>query len=136
MSDQKHADNWLLYDGYCPFCSAYVKRVRLKESLGTLRLIDARDRSQEKIEEVGKKGLDPDVGMVLKIDDQIYHGADAVHVIALLTTSSDFFNRLNARLFRSKSMSRLIYPALVFGRRAALMLQGKKLIKDDDECRY
>ena len=38
-----HDDNWLLYDGECPFCSAYARFVRLREtSIGPLRLIDAR----------------------------------------------------------------------------------------------
>ena len=26
--------NWLLYDGDCPFCSAYVSYVRLRETAG------------------------------------------------------------------------------------------------------
>lgn len=37
------AGPWLLYDGGCPFCSAYVSRLRLRDDAPPVRLVDARD---------------------------------------------------------------------------------------------
>jgi protein-disulfide isomerase len=33
----------VFYDGACPFCSAYVRMVRLRKAAGEVRLIDARE---------------------------------------------------------------------------------------------
>ena len=33
----------IVYDGDCPFCSRYVKLVRLREALGSVDLVNARD---------------------------------------------------------------------------------------------
>jgi predicted DCC family thiol-disulfide oxidoreductase YuxK len=32
----------IVYDGDCPLCQAYVRRLRLKETAGSVRLMDAR----------------------------------------------------------------------------------------------
>ena len=50
-SPTDQTDNWLLYDGECPFCSACVKLVRIRENVGKLRLVNARDGGAE-LEEV------------------------------------------------------------------------------------
>ena len=34
---------WIIYDGQCPFCSRYVRLVRLRDSLGQVELVDARN---------------------------------------------------------------------------------------------
>ena len=43
----KQIDNWIIYDGECPFCSRYVKLMRLEETIGDIRLIDARKNPPE-----------------------------------------------------------------------------------------
>ncbi|MEL7174234.1 MAG: hypothetical protein AAFN05_14885, partial [Pseudomonadota bacterium] len=40
-------DNWLLYDGECPFCARFAAYTRLRETVGTLRLVNARDGGSE-----------------------------------------------------------------------------------------
>ncbi|MEO0361365.1 MAG: DCC1-like thiol-disulfide oxidoreductase family protein, partial [Pseudomonadota bacterium] len=100
---------WLLYDGECPFCSAYVRMVRLRESVGAVRLVDAREGGPE-LEEVRAADLAIDDGMALKLDGRLYHGDDCIHRLALLTTESGAFNRLNAWVFRSPTRSRALYP--------------------------
>ena len=118
-------DNWLVYDGDCPFCSAYVHMLRLREAIGAVRLIDAREGGPE-VARVIEKGMDLDSGMVLCHEGKLYHGADCVHRIALLTTPNRAFNRLNAWVFRHEWLSRLLYPVLRFGRACALRLLGRK----------
>jgi hypothetical protein len=63
--------------------------------------------------------------MLVVIDGVYHHGADAVHVLALLSSPIGAFNRLNARIFSSRTVSRLLYPALRFGRNASLRLLGR-----------
>lgn len=129
MSDTpKVANNWLLYDGECPFCSHYVRHVRLREAIGPITLANAREHASL-VDEVRRLGFDVDTGMVLKLDGNYYHGADCIHALALLTTSSGWFNRLNSLMFRSARASRLLYPLLRTGRNLTLRLLGRARLR-------
>ncbi len=101
----------LVYDKQCPACDYYCNLVRIRKSLGELTLVDARDPGPI-MDEITRMGLDIDQGMVLKIDDQIYYGPDAIHALTLLGTRSGFFNRINYWAFRSARMSKTLYPVL------------------------
>ncbi len=118
---------WLLYDGNCPFCSRYVKLIRLRSSIGELELINARYPS-EQLDEVQKAGLDVNEGMVLKFGQQLYHGADCIHMLALLSSPIDSANKTNAWLFRSPTRARLLYPWLRCARNMVLFALGRSKI--------
>jgi predicted DCC family thiol-disulfide oxidoreductase YuxK len=124
MAKRTEAEAWIVYDGQCPFCSRYVQLVRLRESLGRVQLVDARKGGPE-VDEVRQAGLDLDEGMVLKLDGRLYHGADCIHMVALLSTPSSWFNRVNAVMFRSRTASRLLYPVLRTGRNTVLRMLGR-----------
>jgi predicted DCC family thiol-disulfide oxidoreductase YuxK len=124
MAKQPEPETWLVYDGQCPFCSRYVQLVRLREALGQVALVDAR-KGGPIVEEARAAGLDLDEGMVLKLDGRFYHGADCIHTLALLSTPSSLFNRVNAAMFRSRTASRVLYPVLRAGRNAVLRLLGR-----------
>jgi predicted DCC family thiol-disulfide oxidoreductase YuxK len=115
----------IVYDGDCPFCSHYVRLVRLKKSLGHVDLVDARAGGPI-VDEVFAAGFDLDDGMVLKMDGRFYHGEACINRLALLSTPSDGFNRLNRLIFTSRTASGLLYPVLRLGRNAALRLLGRK----------
>lgn len=121
--DQK-AEAWLIYDGECPFCSAYVKLLRLREAVGVIHLIDAR-RGGPLVAEVFATGFDLDDGMALKIGSQIYHGDDCIHALALMSSDAGWFNRFNAMVFASPGRARLLYPLLRVGRNLALRMLGR-----------
>jgi predicted DCC family thiol-disulfide oxidoreductase YuxK len=53
----------LVYDEECPLCDAYCRVVRLRESVGELRLVNAREDSAV-MQEITRQGLDIDQGMV------------------------------------------------------------------------
>ena len=74
--------------------------------------------------EIKARGIDLDQGMVVKFQDTCYHGADALNVMALLGTSSGWLNRMNATLFRSKTLSTFCYPAMRVARNLALLIKG------------
>ncbi|WP_428407368.1 DCC1-like thiol-disulfide oxidoreductase family protein [Hyphococcus sp.] len=93
---------YVVYDGECPFCSAYVRMVRLREAAGNVRLLNARE-PHPLVEELKAKGYDLDEGMALKIGDAIYHGPDVMNRLALMSTQSGFLNRLHLWIFSSRA---------------------------------
>ena len=120
---------YVVYDGECPFCRIYCHLVRIRDAVGNLVLVDARQPS-ELMEEITTLGLDIDQGMVVKMDDQIYYGSEAINILALLSTRSSIFNRINYWLFKSKNISSYLYPALRDCRNLALWLMGIPLINN------
>jgi len=101
----------VVYDRQCPVCEAYCRMARLRESAGPLRRVDAREDSAV-MEEITRRGLDIDQGMVVKVGDSLYYGADAIHALARMSSRSGVFNRLSHWLFRSRTRARLLYPIL------------------------
>jgi hypothetical protein len=81
------------------------------------------------VEEVRRFGYDVDTGMVLKLNGRYYHGADCIHAVALLTTSSGWFNRINSFAFRSRTFARFAYPILRAGRNVTLRLLGRSRLR-------
>ncbi len=114
----------LVYDGDCPVCRNYTQHLSIKQAAGTFELLNARDNPPI-VKEINDLKLDMDEGFVLKIGDQFYHGADAIHTLSLLSTKAGLFNRLNFLVFRSKRLSRILYPILKTGRAGLLALLGK-----------
>ncbi len=119
-------DIWILYDGQCPFCSAYMRMVRLRENL-KVHLIDAREPSALK-DEATAAGYDLDIGMVVKFGGTLYHGDKAMAALAFLTTPSGVFNRLVAFLFRGKTRAKYLYPVFAFFRGVTVRLMGRGII--------
>lgn len=119
----------LVYDRECPVCEMYGQMVRIRQSVGDMKIIDAREPS-EALDEVTRRGLDIDQGMVVMTGDQLYYGSDAIHALALMGTRTGVFNRLNYWMFRSHTASRLLYPVLRFFRNLLLKLLGKSKINN------
>ena len=99
----------IVYDGECPVCSHYVKGVRLREAAGCLRLLNARDETEE-VTGLKSAGYDLNKGMVVKIGETIYFGADGMNILSLMTSPSGLINRSLYLLFRSSGVSRVLYP--------------------------
>ncbi|WP_137170657.1 DCC1-like thiol-disulfide oxidoreductase family protein [Marinomonas sp. FW-1] len=128
----------LIYDKECPACDFYCQIVRIHQSVGDLVLIDARE-NPEVLQEITAEGLDIDQGMVLKMGGQLYYGADAIHLLALLSSRSGVFNRLNYWLFSSKKVAGILYPILRSCRNLLLKILGKTKInnlKQEDNDRF
>ena len=117
----------LIYDGDCPVCRNYVRFMRLRESAGEVSLVDARG-APEVVKALNASGLDLDEGMVLRLGEQCFHGDEALLHLALLSTRSGLFNRLNYWLFSSPRRARWSYPWLRAGRNLLLRLLGKSKI--------
>ncbi len=116
-------------DWECPACDTYCGLVRIPRSIGTLRLVNAREPSAL-IDEITQAGFDIDQGMVVKMGEQLYYGAEAIHILALLSSRSDVFNNLTYYAFRSDTLSRILYPGLRTCRNLLLKLMGKTKINN------
>ena len=124
--------NFLVYDNECLACSNYSQTVRIAESVGEIILVNARDDSAIVKKNKGK-GFDLDQGTVLKIDDCLYFGADAIHALALLGSTSGIFNKINYWVFRSPIRSRILYPILRISRNMLLKILGRTRINNLDK---
>ncbi len=125
----KKADILLVYDKQCPLCDYYCQLVRIRESVGKLVLVDAREGTAI-LREITLAGLDIDQGMVLKLQDRVYYGSEAMHVLSLLSTRSGFFNRINFWVFRSRWLSQVSYPVFRFFRNLFLKARGATKINN------
>lgn len=117
----------VIYDGECPFCSSYVRLVRLREALGQVTLIDARS-DHPLVAQVVAMGYDLDEGMIVRLDGRIHHGADAMRLLTALSTPSPAFNRMMRTLFASPARAARLYPVLRSGRNFVLRLLGRRKI--------
>lgn len=121
----------LVYDKECPVCNNYCQVIRIREDIGDLKIVDAREHGQVR-NEITEMGLDIDQGMVLKMRGRIYYGSDAIHTLALISSRSGIFNRVNYWLFKSKSLSFILYPVLRSCRNLLLKILGKSKINNLD----
>ena len=125
----KDAKILLVYDDECPACDNYCQYIRIRDSVGTLQLVNAREPS-DVMAEITAMGLDIDQGMVLKVGETIYYGSDAIHALALLGSTSGIFNKMNYWLFKSKYCAALLYPILRSCRNVLLKLLRKTKINN------
>jgi len=121
------ADLTIIYDGECPLCSGYVKMLRLRARVGTVRLVDARSEDAAVLD-ARRAGLDLDTGMVAIWQGRTFHGAEAMHLLTMLTAGDGIAARFQRVVFGSPDRAARLYPWLVRGRMALLRLLGRKPI--------
>ena len=121
----------LIYDKECPACDNYCQVVRIKNDVGDLRIVDARLDS-DVLKEITSEGLDIDQGMVLKMGGELDYGSDAIHTLALISSRAGLFNKFNYWIFKSKTISKILYPVLKFARNVLLKLLKKSKINNLD----
>jgi hypothetical protein len=81
--------------------------MRLRDAVGEVRLIDARTNGIAAAVRDALQ-LDFDKGMLVLYGGRAYYGADAMHVLAGLTSTSDRWNAAMAFIFRHPWLARLI----------------------------
>jgi predicted DCC family thiol-disulfide oxidoreductase YuxK len=114
----------IIYDGDCPLCQDYVRRLRLVEVAGEVVLVNARSDHPSVIE-AWQSGYDLDQGMLAMIGTNVFYGAEAVAALARLSTTNTLFNRFNHAVLSRPNLTGRLYPLLKAARRIALMLRGK-----------
>lgn len=127
------AEDWadgdfLLYDGECPACSAYVAMSRLRRLYPGLRVMSARSEPAL-VAELRGKGYEINEGMVLSLGGAIHYGPDATRMIAVLGRCSPSRWRRAALAFVGTApWARRLYPWLNRMRLLLLRLLGRKPI--------
>ncbi len=125
--DTAHDGLTIIYDGECPFCAAYMKMLRLRESVGEVELIDARSDHPEVLR-VKRLGLDLQEGMVARYGGKDYYADECLTLLAMLSSGSGVFNQITAWMFKSTGRAKLMYPVMKTGRGVTLKLLGRKPI--------
>jgi hypothetical protein len=117
----------IYYDGECPFCSSYIRLVRLKEMFD-VSIVDVRGMSRDALcEKFGD--LDIDSGMIVTIDGTTtLYGDRAMTFLANCSTKQGAFNRINAAIFTRPRLAAALYPIMVTGRRAVLFILGRSKV--------
>lgn len=114
---------YLIYDDECPLCRSSAHALNIKNAVGNLVLINARE-SHPLVQSAYAQGFDPDQGIVVIYNDQYYFGADATHFLALLNSPHGMLNALTASLLRVKLFAKLVYPVVKAIRRLLLSVKG------------
>ncbi len=113
---------YLIYDDECLLCRHTAKALRIKKAVGKLVTIDART-DHPLVTEVNKKGFDLNKGIIVKYNNDIYFGTEALHLLAMLSSPVGLFNRMNAFIFKYKFLVRLCYPFFKMLRNILLFLR-------------
>lgn len=121
----------VLYDRQCPVCDYYCQRVDIAEDEGEMVRIDAREQSTL-LDDVTATGLDIDEGMVVRVDNRIYYGSEAIAKLARLSSRTGFVNRISWHAFRHDGAARILYPVLAAIRNLLLKVLGRSRINNLD----
>ena len=121
----------IYYDADCPFCAGYVRLLNLRDAVGSVQLVDLRADAEAR-ERFAGLGLDPDQGMLVETGGRLFHGADALHVLSLMSSGRGWLDRLCAWLFSHQWLSRIAYPLLRAGRNATLLALGRAPMARED----
>ena len=106
--------------------------LRLRESYGPLELVNARD-DHPLVSKLAERGYNLNEGIALVEGEKVFFADECMHRLALLSTPSSAFNRLNAAILRSPRMAAIFYPALRTGRILMLwILRRERLIRKSD----
>ena len=85
----------IIYDEQCPVCSAYSAAVEVDtDAASSVRRVNARS-DDPLVRQAREAGLDLDDGMVVVHKGKLYHGAEALNLMARLAPDKGFGNRLN-----------------------------------------
>jgi predicted DCC family thiol-disulfide oxidoreductase YuxK len=129
LSEPGPADLTIIYDDQCPVCTSYCAALGFDASkVDGVRRVSA--RSGESIVTAARcAGLDLDSGMAVVHRGTIYHGANALNLLARHTARTGTFNRLNRALFTNPAICRASYPLLRAARIGLLKLLGRSRIR-------
>jgi len=120
--------DFLLYDGACPACSAYVAMSRLRRLYPGLRVMSAR-AEPALVARLRAAGYEINEGMVLSLGGAIHFGPGATRMIAVLGRASPSrWRRTALAFFGAAPWARRLYPWLNRTRGLLLRLLGRRLI--------
>ena len=122
---EQYCGVWFIYDGDCPICTHAAEALRIKKDYGELHTINTREADTDPlIEEINRRSLDLDEGMVIYANDQFHHGKEALKFMARYGESKNPFMAIFKGFFWSDSFSYIMYPWLRGARNWLLRRRG------------
>ena len=113
-----------IYDGECPFCNHFAELLEIKSKINNISILDGR-KNLKIINSLLDKGYDLDKGAILLMDDQIFHGSEAINKICKeINNPSGRLLKLLSNIFKSNKRTNLLFPFLLRARRLALISKG------------
>ena len=125
--EPEDGDDFLLFDGDCPVCAAYIAASRLGNSPDAPLPLDAR-REPALVEAMRRQGLEVNDGMIARVGGRIYYGPEVTRLIAERATEAPAATRGLLYAIGGAPWSRALYPLLVKARLWLLRLRGRTLI--------
>lgn len=120
---------WFIYDGDCPICAYAAEALHIKQKFGSLSILNVREISSDPlIDEINRRGLDLDEGMVIYLDSQFYYGKEALKFIARHGKNNNLLMLLFKSFFWSDKLSRLVYPWMSAARNGFLRYRKATMI--------
>ncbi|KAF0117976.1 MAG: pyrrolo-quinoline quinone [Hyphomonadaceae bacterium] len=126
LTPQNDRSLYYIYDGECPLCKFAAQAYRVKSAVGEIHLLNAREElSHPIIIEATNMKINLDDATAVQYAGKFYCGAEALTLMAVLSTGNGWFNRCNALLMRNHRLARICYPLLRAIRNALLFIRGK-----------
>ena len=114
-----------IYDGECPFCNHFAQLLELKSNLHEFEILDGR-KNLPLLSELYSQGYDLNKGAILRNNEKIMHGADAINwICSQIKEPSDSLLEILRIIFKSNKRANLLFPFLLWGRRLTLTVKGK-----------
>ena len=115
----------VIYDGDCPLSAAYMRKVRLRNAVGPVTLVNAREASHPALDRTEREGIDLSRGIVVVLGGKLFHGSKSMTILAALVAPVDPLNRAVSWAFRSPRRATFLHPTALAGRDLTLRLSGR-----------
>ena len=116
--------NFVLYDGECPVCSAYMALSQLRRLQPDFSVLDARTHP-ELVAQLRGEGFDVNDSLLVRFRGQTYAGADAMRLIAELGQANPIMRRAALYAIGGGPWAHALYPYLRGTRNLLLRMLGR-----------
>lgn len=118
----------VFYDGECIFCQSYVKLKQLRKKFGTVKLISIREEKvADEVKKLVEQGYTLNLGMIVRHNNTLYYGAEAMAFLGSFSQGKTTPTKQSITFRWKRSLFKVLYPILVFGRYITLFLLGRSL---------
>ena len=117
-------DNFVLYDGECPVCGAYIALAQLRTLRPDLQVLDAR-KEPALVAALRADGYDVNDSILVRLGAQVYRGGAATRLISELGSENPFVRRAALYAIGGAPWSNALYPWLRAMRNGLLRIMGR-----------
>lgn len=117
----------IYYDGQCPFCRNYILFAAVSRRAANLHLVDLRESREDRLH-FEAQGYNPDEGMIVDADGEIYYGKNAAKFLSRFVGDDSLINKLNRWVFHNAVIAGVIYHLMKMGRRLTLLVNGRSAL--------